>query len=311
MDLIERLKAKNEARLAKETANATPEETNPPREDQTSERVGEAQADDATGHAGPATESPSGAGDSASQEPTKTPEAKPGLKAPLRRPVRRAIVKPAAPTPVATDTSATPTPEPAKPAKPEPPAVPERKSALSIIKTRATARANGEISAVNPAAMSAIEAGETSSAEKMLADLQEVENNIDEDDEDELNRRRAEILTAGAHRIEEIFATELAGLEIEDASDYALKEMSQISKLTFMRVKSAPIAWKLMDRADQASLIKAMRAMAAKRESAVTSRAKNKKQAAELSDALNTMNDVVDAVPEEALAIMGDIGFEI
>lgn len=182
-------------------------------------------------------------------------------------------------------------------------------SLMAAIKGRAKARINGSEVNVNPAALAAVEMGEVVSAEAMLAQLQAVDHKEGEETEEILNAERAQILTYGANRIEEIFATELNGLAIDKANDFAITEMSQIVKLTFMRVKSAPIAWDLMKDENKASVLKALRAMANKRNHSVKARASGKKEAAELSKSLNTITSI--DLPDDAVDMLGDFGFTL
>lgn len=161
----------------------------------------------------------------------------------------------------------------------------------------------------------------TYSPEQMLADLQLIEQDapadLAEEDADgaaiaeyteqmaALNAQRAAILTKGANTIEEIFQGQMSDLQYASATDQSMATVASIVTLTFLRLKSAPNAWALMELADQAKVIAGMRAMAIKRNSIVSK--KKPKEAAAMSEAL----DAMAALPEsESLdALMG--GFDL
>lgn len=256
-------------------------------------------------------------------EPTAIPQRSTGLSMP-GGPVRRKIIgKPApmaAPEPVSDDNAEPPTENEVTLAetqelvevstaeeKPKGPSLP---GVLGKMQGNALARAKP--STTKPAQAAASE-GERYTAEQMLADLQAEDDMAwtDEDDPDEAAKRdeaRANILRKGTATITQIFEEELAGLEMTQASDYALKEMSQIVKLTFLRVKSAPNAYALMSLEERAPLIRAMRAMAEKRASATRSR--KAAEAKEISAGYEDMLEAVGGNNNEDLAALMD-GFDL
>jgi len=128
------------------------------------------------------------------------------------------------------------------------------------------------------------------SVEQYLADWRELDDLPDDADHVDLekfNNERAEIIRKACARIQQIFDAELKGLSVAAAGDFSLTEISNIVKLTFLRVKETPGAYAVLDLADRAQLIKGMRAMAAKRNSSVKN--VRPKEAEKLSQALDAM----------------------
>ena len=104
------------------------------------------------------------------------------------------------------------------------------------------------------------------------AELPDLDDNADDIDIFAFNQARRYLIERACDRIAQIFTTELDGLAITAAADPSVTEISNIVKLTFLRVKNAPGAYAMLDLADRAQLIKGMRAMAAKRNATVKGR---------------------------------------
>ena len=337
MDLIKRLKEKEAQRLAaKEQQN---EETKAPED--TVARPNSNGADAATPTAKkpatssilsrlkrPATppETPDAgvvveANTAESRSANATVEETPPLTAPVKKglslpsgPVRRRVIGAApAPTPpgITADNAAPPaTHETQTETVEEKPSGPKLPGVLGKMQSNALQRAKP---AITPAAQEATNVGERYTAEQMLADLQAEDDQewADEDDPEAAKLRdeaRAAILRKGTATITEIFREELADLEMSQASDYALKEMAQIVKLTFLRVKSAPNAYAYMSLEERAPLMRAMRAMAEKRAGATRSR--KAAEAKEISAGYEDMLESIGGSDNEALAGLLD-GFDI
>lgn len=134
--------------------------------------------------------------------------------------------------------------------------------------------------------------------------LPELVGDADGQDKDEYNRERMLLIAKASRRIEEIFGGEMQGLAVTAASEMSIAEVSQLVKLTFIRVKSAPGAWAMLDLQDKARVIAGMKAMAVKRNSSVKSR--KPKEAAALSGSLEVMGS---GLSEEDLADLDSSGF--
>lgn len=209
--------------------------------------------------------------------------------------------------------------QPASPAhvlKPPKRSAPALGGALGALKSASAARAAAPVApamtGINPEARTAVEAGVSYSAEDMLEDLNSIEAETwDEEDERDIKARdeaRAEVLRKGCEALDQIYETHMASLQTGTTSDFTVAEMARIVKLTFLRVKSAPNAYAMLDLEDRAKLLKAMRAMADKRMSATTSRKKN--EAKEFSSAAEILSTPEPGV-DEAMSMLGDLGFGV
>jgi hypothetical protein len=82
------------------------------------------------------------------------------------------------------------------------------------------------------------------------------------------------------------------GLSVGIANDKAITEISNLVKLTFLRVKQAPGAFKVLDLTEQAQLIKGMRIMAARRQHMVANKKPREAEAASAAlEAMGIQND--------------------
>ena len=118
-------------------------------------------------------------------------------------------------------------------------------------------------------------------------DLPDLPPDADQFDGHEFDASRAGLLRTVTARLDQIFRTELSGLSVAAASDHSILELSQLVYLTFQRVKEAPGAWAMLDLADKAQVIKALKAMAAKRHESAKTR--KPREAATLSMSLEEM----------------------
>ena len=118
-------------------------------------------------------------------------------------------------------------------------------------------------------------------------DLPDLPPDADQVDGREFDASRAGLLRTVSARLDQIFRTELSGLSVAAASDHSILELSQLVYLTFQRVKEAPGAWAMLDLADKAQVIKALKAMAAKRHESAKTR--KPREAATLSMSLEEM----------------------
>lgn len=118
-------------------------------------------------------------------------------------------------------------------------------------------------------------------------DLPDLPSDADQVDGHEFDASRAGLLRTVSARLDQIFRTELSGLTVAAASDHSILELSQLVYLTFQRVKEAPGAWAMLDLADKAQVIKALKAMAAKRHESAKTR--KPREAATLSMSLEEM----------------------
>lgn len=197
--------------------------------------------------------------------------------------------------------------QPSAPAVP-PSAAPAPAPALSLppgsILARMQQRALGQTSSaasaasassISSAAQASLAAGSSASQpvyspEDFKADWDDLPEVIDgSTDSPEYAEPRRALLAKAADRIQQVFENELASLRGPAANDLAIHEIGQLVKLTFLRVKQTPAAWELLALADKAKVIRGMTAMAAKRNSAVTSR--KPRDAAALSAAQESLSD--------------------
>lgn len=128
------------------------------------------------------------------------------------------------------------------------------------------------------------------SPEEFMSDWEELPDlpaDADQVDGHEFDASRAGLLRTVSARLDQIFRTELSGLTVAAASDHSILELSQLVYLTFQRVKEAPGAWAMLDLADKAQVIKALKAMAAKRHESAKTR--KPREAATLSMSLEEM----------------------
>lgn len=128
------------------------------------------------------------------------------------------------------------------------------------------------------------------SPEEFMSDWEELPDlppDADQVDGHEFDASRAGLLRTVSARLDQIFRTELSGLAVAAASDHSILELSQLVYLTFQRVKEAPGAWAMLDLADKAQVIKALKAMAAKRHESAKTR--KPREAAALSMSLEEM----------------------
>lgn len=128
------------------------------------------------------------------------------------------------------------------------------------------------------------------SPEEFMSDWEELPDlpaDADQVDGHEFDASRAGLLRTVTARLDQIFRTELSGLTVAAASDHSILELSQLVYLTFQRVKEAPGAWAMLDLADKAQVIKALKAMAAKRHESAKTR--KPREAAALSMSLEEM----------------------
>ena len=128
------------------------------------------------------------------------------------------------------------------------------------------------------------------SPEEFMADWEDLPDlpaDADQVDSREFDASRAGLLRTVSARLDQIFRTELSGLSVAAASDHSILELSQLVYLTFQRVKEAPGAWAMLDLADKAQVIKALKAMAAKRHESAKTR--KPREAAALSMSLEEM----------------------
>lgn len=236
--------------------------------------------------------------------PEPSPEPEPAKPAIIRRVIRPGTVRPAAPTeqpapePVATPAPAAPDVKPAAKAFSD-------DSPLGRLRAQSEARKAYVPLDGTPAQTAGLAAGlkapaghslapagqrmiEEAAVEKVYSfqqymedwkELPEFPEDGDEVDMMEFNGARAALIERAAARIQQIFETELAGLAIQQASDFALVEISGLVKLTFVRVKEAPGAYELLDLANRALLIKGMSAMALKRQHSVANKKPKEAQA--------------------------------
>lgn len=236
------------------------------------------------------------------------------LAGPTSAPILRRVVA-EAPAAVALPPAEEKAPETAPAAMQMPAAKPTLSGALGAIQQRALARAAGAppASAVNPAARAAVTAGHSYSAEQFLEDMQGVDGK-DWDDSiavevEQRDQERAAVLRKGAAYVEDLFSNHMNDLKTGPAAQATITEMARVVKLTFLRVKSAPNAWAMLDLVDKAKIIQAMRAMADNRQKATKSLAvtKAKEYSAEA--------EIIEAPEpglEEAMAALGgdfDLGF--
>lgn len=179
---------------------------------------------------------------------------------------------------------------------------------------RLAARAPAEVLAtpvrtsttVGPSSMAAVNSIPCYSPEEFLAEWPEGEGIDDPDELQALTVERHALLKKVCDRLDQIFTDELAGLRTQDASEFAVREMSQIVKLVFMRVKNAQSAYAMLDLEDRAKLVKGMIAMKEKRQSAVKGR--KPKEAAALSASLN---DIHTPEVDEAASVLAEFGFDL
>lgn len=137
-------------------------------------------------------------------------------------------------------------------------------------------------------------------------DLPDLPSDADQVDGHEFDASRAGLLRTVSARLDQIFRTELSGLSVAAASDHSILELSQLVYLTFQRVKEAPGAWAMLDLADKAQVIKALKAMAAKRHESAKTR--KPREAATLSMSLEEMANPIAG--ETSVEISGmDFGF--
>lgn len=145
---------------------------------------------------------------------------------------------------------------------------------------------------VTDAAKSAIQAGQSYSPEEFLQEW----NQLDADDDSTIDDRTV-LLRKACAEIQRLYEHEVEGLRTGAANDLSIVELSQLIKLTFIRVKDSPAAWAMLDRTDKSAVVKAIIAMATKRNSAVKSR--KPKDAAAMSASLDAAGDpAVDAVAD-------------
>ena len=237
-----------------------------------------------------------------------------GLKPPVRRIVSRAVVTSEAPSqPVASVAPVTGTAPPPEPAAT--PAEPAKLSPLDRLRgvSRGTVAAPRGTPAINPNAAAAAAHGPTYSAEQFLEDLQEVEQEeLDEDYDPEAianrDKARADVLKRGTDYLNEIFTNHMHDLQTAGTSDFAVAEMAKIVKITFMRVKSAPNAWAIMDLTDKSHIIRAMTVMATKRHG--ESQKFKKTEAKVYADDADVMSSPTKQIAglDEAMSALGDLG---
>ena len=123
-----------------------------------------------------------------------------------------------------------------------------------------------------------------------------------------LNEQRVDLLRRVCARLQQIFTAEMDKLTTVYANERSLQELSQLVRLTFIRVKEAPSAWATLDRTEKGAVIQAMAAMAVKRNSAVRNRKSGEAKA--LSASMETMivgeGDVLNAFDE----VFGDVDLQ-
>lgn len=192
-------------------------------------------------------------------------------------------------------------PAPAAPAAPEKPKfvapagsqiakmLAAKNAASSFEASGLTAPARTQIAQSGAEVLAAAEA-RIYSPEEFMSDWEELPDlpaDADQVDGHEFDASRAGLLRTVTARLDQIFRTELSGLTVAAASDHSILELSQLVYLTFQRVKEAPGAWAMLDLADKAQVIKALKAMAAKRHESAKTR--KPREAAALSMSLEEM----------------------
>ena len=183
---------------------------------------------------------------------------------------------------------------------------------LQAFKNASAARLASAMQAVTPSVRAAVTSGESYSPQDFLNDMKAIEEEPLEDGDLEglevRNKERAAVLVKGFNELQRIFDEELAHLATPQAPAPVITRLSQIVKLSFMRIKEAPGAYAFISLEDKAKLINALRAMADKRQTATKS--KKKMEAADYSngeDAITKESGVV--MSDELSALMDNFGF--
>lgn len=240
-------------------------------------------------------------------EPKPVPEPKPAdVAEPVEKPalVRQPLLRrPGAPAQVVAPKAPAPTYAPAQPAQPaasiasiagadsKPGGLTLPKGSL-LAGLRAGADVRAARSVVTPGAQACIDGGEAVySPEQFIEDWpkEPSEDDWHPDAGAEYIGNCAEVIRKGCARLNQIFATHLAGLAVERAPEPVIREIGQIVKLTFGRVKETPGAYEMLDLTDRATIIKGLRAMTAKRHASAVARAS--RDATSYSAALEAMEN--------------------
>lgn len=241
--------------------------------------------------------------------PPQSPSPKPPL---LRLPGTPALRLPPQP-------SNSPPPQPSATLQPQPASAPTTKPISS--QENALIAAGGPLgkllerkyqspnTAITAGAAACVEAGSGDVAISPQQFLDEW-NALGDDPElvENLNEQRVDLLRRVCARLQQIFTAEMDKLTTVYANERSLQELSQLVRLTFIRVKEAPSAWATLDRTEKGAVIQAMAAMAVKRNSAVRNRKSGEAKA--LSASMETMivgeGDVLNAFDE----VFGDVDLQ-
>lgn len=208
----------------------------------------------------------------------------------LRRPVQTHAIRRTAP-PQTTQQSQPVVPATAPPEAPADNA--QGKSILASLQARAAAQ-NKPV--VYP--------GSTTEAKQLASDIsdfdiEEMLNGWPEDDGSaDINVARAEMLRAASRKLQTMFDQELAENTVIKASDIAIAEIAKIAKLCFIRVKSSPSAYALLDQKDRHAMVKALLLSAARRNA--TAKSRKPKEAASLSASMEVLTSENPALAELA-----------
>jgi hypothetical protein len=224
-----------------------------------------------------------------------------GLRLPGVQPLRPATPTPAVTLPpVSSDTP----PPPIVPDTPPKPAGLQLGAGLARLVANTGGQAQNVTIAARPALTAPADYAPCYSAAEFIEDWNALELAGDPEPDEQ-----AEIFKRAGHRIAELFDNELAGLAITAASDKSITEIAALVNLTFIRVKDAPSAWATLDRVDKAAVIKGMRAIAAKRNSAV--KGKKKADADALSSSFTEAAALTAGFDDDDLGDLGsfDLGF--
>lgn len=134
----------------------------------------------------------------------------------------------------------------------------------------------------------------------------------DEDSADENSATRQRIIEDAVSRLNTLFTNHLGMLETADAAHPAINELSQITKLTMLRLQDSPACYAVLGDGDRSALVRSMMLMASKRQSAAAASSTKKKGAADLeklSQPKSAEDELKEMMGADFAALDLDIGF--
>lgn len=180
-----------------------------------------------------------------------------------------------------------------------------------LAKLKERAANESPVAAVSQSAMAAHEYMEDFDLQQLFSEWPAVADD-DEDNVDENTETRHSIIADAVARLNTLFTNHLDMLKTADAGHPAITELSQIAKLTMLRLQDAPACYSVLGDGDRSALVRAMMLMASKRQSAALASMTRKKGAADLekmSQPTSAEDELREMMGEDFATIDLDMGF--